>query len=214
MSELAPGVTVVIPTIPPRKHLLMRALRSVEAQTRRPDKVIVRTDWRHRGAGPTRTSGLRCVETEWVTFLDDDDEWYPQHLQRLMETAEETGADLVYPWFDVVTPEGPGEDPFPQFFGLPWDPDQPHLFPVCALVRTKYAQQSEFPPLPAPVIGPHGEPENPGWSGDDWPFWLGVFATGCKVVHLPERTWAYHHWGIGSQENNGRGNTSGRPDRW
>jgi hypothetical protein len=214
-------VSLCIPTIPPRQQLLrQRLLASVERQTRKPDHTIIKTDWKKKGSGPTRTRALRSVTDEWVTFADDDDELYPQHVQRLMETAEETGADLVYPWFDVRIPDRSrrgfreGQSPFPQFEGKPWDPEHPHLFPICALVRTELAQQSEFPALPPPIIGPHGQPENPDWSGDDWPFWCDMFALGAKVVHLNERTWAYWHWGVSSTKTNGVGNTSGRPDRW
>lgn len=191
---MAPGVTVVIPTIPPRRMMLERAVDSVRRQTLQPARTIIRVDHRKRGAGPTRTNGLRAVQTEWVAFLDDDDWFYPQHLQRLMETAHATGADLVYPWFDVIS----GTDPFPQFEGKPWDPENPHLFPICFLVRTEIAQQAEFPPAPTGETSPH-------WGGDDWPFLCKIFELGAKVVHLNERTWAYNHHGA---------NTSGLPARW
>jgi hypothetical protein len=207
-------VTVVIPSIPPRRRLLRRALQSVEAQTRPADAVIVEMDSTHAGAGPTRTAGLRKVETEWTAFLDDDDYWYPQHLQRLLETAEETGADLVYPWYDVKTPgDGRSKDPLACFEGKPWDPEHPHLFPISALVRTRFTEQAAFPPVPKPVIGPHGLPENPDFCGDDWPFWCQVFEAGPKVYHLNERTWVYWHHGF-SRRGNPVGNTSGRGDRW
>lgn len=210
-----PGrVTVVTPTIPIRPQQLARAMTSVMCGTRPPDSWSIEVDREHRGAGPTRTAALRRVTSEWTAFIDDDDEWYPQHLERLLDTAAETEADVVYPWFDIKRPDGHlGETLFPEFEGQPWDPAEPHLFPICALVRTELAHGSAFPEMPRPVKGPHGQPENPDWCGDDWPFWCGVFAQGAKVHHLNERTWAYWHWGISSK---GRpvGNTSGRGDRW
>jgi glycosyltransferase involved in cell wall biosynthesis len=211
---LRPGVTVVIPTIPPRVKQLARAVRSVLKQTRPPEAFSIEVDRHHEGAGPTRTRAMMRVETEWIAFLDDDDEWYPQHLDHLLKAAEQHQADVVYPWFDVILPGGiKGQGPWPEREGRPFDHDNPYLFPISALVRTELAQRSEFPPMPEPVIGPHGQPENPNWAGDDWPFWCGVFEQGAKVYHLNERTWAYHHGGV-SRRGNPDGNTSGRGDRW
>lgn len=205
---MTPGVTVVIPTIPTRRKRLARALASVKAQTRLPEASSIEVDGKHEGAGPTRTRALRRVETEFAAFLDDDDHWYPQHLELLLAAAEEQDADVVYPWFDVVDVAGrkqPRWDPFPQFEGKPWDPAEPHMFPICALVRTELAQQSAFPAPPPGTT-------DPLWGGDDWPFWCGVFELGAKVYHLNERTWAYHHWGFGKPGV--PGNTSGCGARW
>jgi glycosyltransferase involved in cell wall biosynthesis len=201
-----PGtVTVVIPSIPIRAYELARAVASVMSGARAPDAISIEIDRAHEGAGPTRTKAMLRASSEWIAFIDDDDVWYAQHLERLLATAEETGADVVYPWFDVINPDGErGYDPFPQFEGKPWDPAEPHLFPICALVRTELAQRSFFPAC---------RPNDPAWDGDDWPFWLGVFEQGAKVVHLNERTWRWNHWGISSPENP-VGNTSGRGDRW
>ena len=190
-----------MPTIPTRPQKLARALHSAMAGHRQPDALSIEVDHKHEGAGPTRTRALMRVDTEWTAFLDDDDEWYIQHLDRLMKAATRYQADVVYPWFDVVG----GRDPFPQFEGKPWDPANPHLFPICALVRTEMAQKSVFP------SAPKGETA-PNWGGDDWPFWCGVFAQGAKVHHVNERTWAYHHWGHGMPGRSG--NTSGLGARW
>jgi glycosyltransferase involved in cell wall biosynthesis len=186
-------VTVVVTTIPPRQHLLRRALDSVHAQTHWPAAVHVEVDLRKDGAGPTRNRGLASVATEWVAFLDDDDELYPQHLERCLAHARETSSGLVYPWFDVVG----GNDPFPAFFGHAFDPNLPNMFPVTVLARTDALQA---------VLRDGGGFAPPGSAqGDDWPFWLQLVAAGVPISHLAERTWRWHHH---------RRNTSGRPDRW
>lgn len=200
-------VAAVIPTIPPRREQLARAVCSVMAQRRPVDEILVAVDTEKQGAGPTRTRAMLRAETEWIAFLDDDDEWYPEHIEVLLATADETAADVVYPWYDVIG----GQDPLAMFEGVPWDDENPHLFPVSYLVRTELAHLCHFPAPPEAVLGPHGQPENPNWTGDDWPFIIQLLREKPKVVHVNQRTWAWHHWGVGSKTR--LGNTSGRPDR-
>lgn len=182
------GVTLVVPTIPPRRKLLTRALDSVWNQKRPFSDVFVVADLDGRGAGPTRTRGMRQVNTKWTAFLDDDDELYPNHLDVLIHHALDADADLVYPWFDV---QG-GSDPFPQFEGREFDPAEPNMFPVTVLARTELLNESHGFPLA-------------GVEGDDWPLWLELVSMGARIVHVPVRTWRWHHH---------QGNTSGRPEWW
>lgn len=185
------GVTIVIPVHPPRivNGMLTRALNSVTHQERKFDTCLVVVDINREGAGPTRTKGMRAVETEWTAFLDSDDALYPNHLEVLIHAAIDGGADLVYPWFDV---EG-GTDPFPMHEGRVFDPADPNMFPVTVLAKTEVLQASG------------GFPINDGVHGDDWPLWLELAAGGAKIVHVPVRTWCWSH----NTEN-----TSGLADRW
>ena len=133
--------------------------------------------------------------TEWVAFLDDDDEFLPEHVDKLLSFAIATDADYVFPWFTVVG----GGDPFPQHFGMPWNNDIPRQTTVTTLVRTELAQEIGF-------LRPT-EGDNVGGDvwGEDYQFTLECMKAGAKIMHLPERTWLWHH------DSN---NTSGRPDRW
>jgi glycosyltransferase involved in cell wall biosynthesis len=198
------GVTAVMPCIPPRTGAvdpgtMPRALRSILNQTRPVDAVSIVLDHHHEGAAVTRNRALAAVRTEWTVFLDDDDELLPNHVGALLECAEKTGADVVYPWFDVVN----GFDPFPWYFGKPFDADAlrntQNFIPVTVLART------------ALVRGVGGfEPRNssaaPGASPcEEWGLWLKMLDIGARFEHLNRRTWLWH-WH--------HGNTSGRGDRW
>lgn len=186
-------ISVCIPTIPPRGALLNRAIESVTRQTLAPDAIHVAVDHYRMGHGPCRTRAIAAASTEWVAFLDDDDEMYPQHLEHLAAVALELNADVVYPWFDVIG----GTDPFPQFEGRPWNTLDVHLFPVTVLMRREVIMAA------GGFTGPHGDGGTAG--GQDWASWKRVFALGAKIVHLSERTWAWHH---------DSGNTAGHPARW
>lgn len=108
---MMPGITVVIPTIPPREVLLRRALDSVAGATARmgqmygsmvPVDSIVVQDLARNGAAKTRHQGLLAVDTEWVAFLDDDDVMHPNHLTELMSAALLFNADYLWSRFQII----------------------------------------------------------------------------------------------------------------
>lgn len=173
------SVTVVIPTIPGREAELKRALASVEAQTRRPDAVLVGVDFERHGAAATRNNLLQQVATEWVAFLDDDDELYPTHLKLCLRRGAMSGVDVVYPGYDTI-----GEDPV-NCFRMPFSPDllRIHNFiPVTAVARTEKVR----------AVG--GFVEHPDENGDpceDWGLWLRLLDAGAKFSHLPVKTWLW-----------------------
>jgi glycosyltransferase involved in cell wall biosynthesis len=192
-------VTVVTPTIPTRERrlLLERALASVNAQTRPPVAASIALDLRREGAWATRDRALRAVDpgvSPWVAFLDDDDEFKPEHLERCLQHAAETGADYVFSWFDTRYCYR-REDPLGHF-GRAFDAADPHHTTVTTVVRTELAQLVGYtPPDPGDRVG-----------GEDWRFTLDCVAAGAKISHLPERTWFWHH--------DRGGATAGLPTRW
>lgn len=108
---MRPGITVVIPTVPPRAELLRRALDSVAGASSWmaqlygssvPVDSIVVEDQCRNGAAKTRHQGLLAVETEWVAFLDDDDVMHPDHLTQLYGAALEHGADYLWSRFQII----------------------------------------------------------------------------------------------------------------
>jgi glycosyltransferase involved in cell wall biosynthesis len=105
----APLVSVVVPTFQ-RSDLVGRAVRSALAQTMGDLEIIVVVDgrdpatrgalaaiddprltvWvpdRHLGNADARNEGVRRARGRWVAFLDDDDEWMPQKVERQIATA-------------------------------------------------------------------------------------------------------------------------------
>jgi glycosyltransferase involved in cell wall biosynthesis len=193
-----PEVTACIPSIPPRAAgLRQRALASVLAQDCPAAAVALAVDTDHAGPWVTRQRALEMVRTTWVAFLDDDDEWLPPHLGRLLWAQQRTGADLVFSYF---VPVGMG-DPLGHF-GRPFDPANPHATTMTVLCRTSLARHVGFTAPP-----PGHTTEN---SGEDARFIQGVVDAGARIVHLPERTWRWH-W---HPYDPGGPNTHGLPTMW
>jgi hypothetical protein len=192
-----PGVTACIPVHLPRlsNGVMDRALQSIRTQTRPVDAISIAVDTTHAGAAATRNEALAGVTTEWTAFLDSDDQWRPSHVEKLLATAQETGADLIYPWFSIVPG---GQDPWPHREGQPFSRkilETENYIPVTVLVRTKLIKKSGG-------FRPKGPPENPC---DDWGAWDALLDEGATFHHLNERTWFWWWWS---------GNTSGRGDVW
>jgi len=185
------SITVVIPTIEGREGLRRRAFESASArvQTLAPEKIAVVLDRRRNGAATTRNEALKWVDTDWVAFLDDDDELKPNHLRACARNAALTGADLVYPWFDCDDEDKIG------MFGVPFDPvllRKRNYIPVTVLVRTELVRK---------VGGFRDHPDDNGDPCEDWGLWLALLDAGAVFSHLPQRTWIWHN-GAGTR---GRG---------
>jgi len=96
---------VVIPTFN-RRGLLPRAIDSVLKQTRLPQEIIVVDDGstdgsaemvgkqfplvhlivqENRGVSAARNAGINFASGDWLAFLDSDDEWLPEKLERQMK---------------------------------------------------------------------------------------------------------------------------------
>lgn len=110
-------VSVVIPTWN-RSVLLKQAINSVLSQTYPPLEVLVCDDgstddtkyvissfndprvvWlagKHSGCPAVpRNRGIRASKGEWIAFLDDDDSWIADKLEKQLELAQLTGLHAV-----------------------------------------------------------------------------------------------------------------------
>lgn len=196
------SIAVIIPSIPPRRALLLRAMRSVGAQDMPADGLSVAVDLEQQGAPITRQRALDAVEPgiEWIAPLDDDDEFMPFHLQALYEHAMQTGADYVYSWYQIMSPSG--IDPLPEtHFINPFDPADPIETTITILIRRELLLAvGGYQALDRPEEYAKGAS-----TGEDRNLTLRCVEAGATISHLVRRTWRWHHHGR---------NTSGRPDRW
>ena len=198
----APEITVCIPAHPARvvNGMLDRAVASVKAQLLPAADISIAIDEDGDGAAVTRQRALDAVKTEWVSFLDSDDFFYPEHLRVLALGAKIFKADYTFSYYMVHFPDGrpwPQNDPLGHF-GKTFNPAQPHQTTITTLVRTELAKSVGFhEPPPDSVVGGHR-------GGEDWHFTVGCVNAGAKIVHIPRRSWGWVHH---------QGNSSGQPGR-
>lgn len=195
-------ITVVTPAHPARliNGMLDRAGRSIFSQTYHPAGWSVAVDLERQGAPRTRQRALEAVRTRWVAFLDSDDYFGPDHLQVLIDAAQEHHADYVYSWFH----NDGGGDPFPNaHYTEPWDNAAPRQTTITTLVRTELAQQVGF-------WDPRDEETFPDGLrvGEDWLFTLGCMSAGAKIHHVVQRTWYWAMHGLNSSGRAGQGDAA------
>ncbi|WP_099067602.1 glycosyltransferase [Nostoc linckia] len=110
MQVFEPTVSVIIPTYQ-RGHLVSQAINSVLAQTYKDYEIIVINDGsqdntpqvlaefsdRHhitaihqanQGLSAARNAGIRSARGKYIAFLDDDDLWEPQKLEKQISVLE------------------------------------------------------------------------------------------------------------------------------
>ena len=118
-DDTPPTVSVIIPAYNAAKYI-REALNSVFNQTFRSHESIVINDGspdtdelerelqayraniryikqdNNRGAAAARNAGLLCARGEYVAFLDADDRWLPNFLEKQLEFLKFKDADLVF----------------------------------------------------------------------------------------------------------------------
>ncbi len=120
LQTIPATVSVIIPAYQASKTI-GRALKSVATQTVLPNEVIVIDDGsdddtfeaakkmagamngidfkilhqEHKGAGTARNKGLNEATSTYVAFLDADDEWLPEKLERSLKEIIRTNSVLV-----------------------------------------------------------------------------------------------------------------------
>lgn len=126
-----PGFTVVIPAYN-RELTVLRAIKSALAQSYPPEEIIVVDDGSedrtaevveefggivrvvsqvNGGAPVARNTGVREAGSEWVAFLDSDDYWMPQHLERMADAIVGTGGCADFYFANIQMAENEGARP-------------------------------------------------------------------------------------------------------
>jgi len=121
-------IAVVIPTFN-RANLVGRAIESVLNQTVAPAEIIVvddgstdetasvcrrygtrvRYQWqKNAGASASRNLGIKLASRPWIAFLDSDDYWTNEHLERMTNAIGNTESRAVVYFADMQLPDADG----------------------------------------------------------------------------------------------------------
>lgn len=112
-----PLVSVIVPTHN-RPYMLRETIQSILDQTFRDFEIIVVNDagqdvsnviasfnssritylthTQNKGLAASRNTGIRAAKGKYIAYLDDDDVYYPSHLETLVSHLESTDCHIAY----------------------------------------------------------------------------------------------------------------------
>lgn len=200
-ERVRPITSVVLPSYN-RAHLIGRAIRSVLAQTYPHLELIVVDDCstdnteelvrgmadprvrfvrqaEHMGAPATRNTGIKTAIGEYIAFIDSDDEWFPQKLERQLAVFKRSTIHrlgMVVCDVIVVQPNGKETVNRPQMNGLTYEG---LIFPAAHGVATgAFLVKRDFT---EPEL--HFDESLPALQ--DWEFMLRLSRL-CNIGYAPE----------------------------
>ena len=137
------------------------------------------------GPYPARNLGLEHARGERVAFLDADDYWTPDALEKLASAMENYQADIAYCGWQNVGVGAPGTDPY-----IP--PDYSQMDTAAEFLRS-------CPwPIHAALVRREALDAIKGFSerrfsAMDYDLWLRLYAHTQKLVRVPE-VMAFYRW--------------------
>jgi glycosyltransferase involved in cell wall biosynthesis len=209
----APLVSVIIPTFN-RPGQLEEALGSVLGQTLQDFEVIVVNDngldvehvidrlngrrqivylrrTGRKGISHARNQGLRFARGKYIAHLDDDDVFYPDHLETLAGFLEKTGHKAAYAdalRAEVKTEEGREVVQKTVAYSNDWDNDSilvSNLAPTLCFLHERALGLAA------------GEFDESLTTHEDWDYWIRLSRL-CRPVHIKKVTCEFRVAGDGS----------------
>lgn len=184
-----PLISVIIPTFN-RCNFLKRAIHSVLSQTYHNLEVLVVSDgstdatsevigsikdfrikyFRHEknsGLVATRNTGVKKSSGDFITFLDDDDEWLPQKISKQLAVFRDSAKVI-----GLVFTNGYSEYEKNLFIrekvssGVIYDPKKDHFFPLSVLIPPPSSWMLSRPVMDE--IGAFDEKMRNHWDDGDY----------------------------------------------
>ncbi len=147
--------------------------------SRQDDRIRALRTEQNRGPAAARNEGIRYARGEMITYLDCDDEYYPDYMETVSR-FQSKGDVLVFGYdvFDDGNPEKPIQT---------WDP-APYkniLFAGNVAAPLGVAHRRAL----ALEVGGFDEEL---WALEDWDLWRRMARTGAEFLFLPFRSGLYH----------------------
>ncbi len=150
-------------------ELLAVALRWVEANAPRFNRVLLLRNRANSGLARTRNTGFDAAETPYVLALDADNRLMPECAAACLRTARETGAAFAYP---VIRKFGEGND----LIGV-WDYDPQRLLSGNYIDAMALISKAAWVAVGGYNLG------RGGW--EDFAFWCGLMERGLWGARVP-----------------------------
>ncbi len=78
------------------------SLQIAQSYAAKDPRVRVMRNEQNAGVARTRNRAIEAAQGRYIAFLDSDDAWYPEKLQRQLRLVQDTGADMAYCSYAIV----------------------------------------------------------------------------------------------------------------
>ena len=78
----------------------------VQRLCREDSRITLLQNERNMGVAHTRNRGLELCAGRYAALLDSDDVWHPQKLEKQLQLALKTGADVIYCSYGIMDEQG------------------------------------------------------------------------------------------------------------
>lgn len=204
-DTMIPAVTVIMPAYN-MERFIETAIRSVMEQTFRDWKLLVIDDGskdrtcaiveqlaaedsrvalvrnpENVGVAKTRDRGIDLVTGAYIAFLDSDDIWCPEKLEKQLAKLQQTGADFCYSSYSIIGKDGSKvrEDYIvPETVNYAQQLKENRIGCSTVLIRTDVAAKYRF---------------NTGFYHEDYILWVRLLRDGYRAVGCSEvlTQWRY-----------------------
>lgn len=149
-------------------------IQAVEALQAKDPRIVLLKNETNLGVAETRNKGIAAATGKYIAFLDSDDIWSSEKLQKQLELLESTGADLCYASYRYMNQEG-------GFTGIEY------IVPASVNYRgLLYENVIGCSTVVVKAEAFHGFKFKKEYSHEDYVLWLEMLKAGKKAVGLPQ----------------------------
>jgi teichuronic acid biosynthesis glycosyltransferase TuaG len=91
-------------------------LRIIEEFSQKDSRIKALPNGKNMGVSATRNRGIELASGDWIAFLDSDDMWEPEKLEKQFEIVEKEAAEFLFTGSSYVNEEG---EPYKGIFEVP-----------------------------------------------------------------------------------------------